>query len=218
MNSQKAKAQQMRFLFITNTNTFATYACRLPLRSLAIVLSSLMLVIESCILYIIYNFLLPEITNYQITLTIMWLLMLAGPISQNFYLCYILTYILEIATILEFAFKGNIIYVMLWPLDSHTAPVFYGFVVYFIIRFIAAYVCYAYTKSLGLGLLRKEESQGNFQCIQFIQSSDSDCQVPANTNLRVERSPTILHTNPANVTLTTYKQGVVVNNAICPLI
>jgi hypothetical protein len=151
MNSQLAKSEQMKFLFISNTNTFATYTCGFPLRSLAIALSSLMLAIESLVLYLIYSG-FPVITYYQITLTILWLLMLAGPITQNFNLCYILTYILEIVTILEFVIKGYLINAI-WPLDAHTAPFFYFFVIYLILWFIATYVYYSYTKSLGLGLL-----------------------------------------------------------------
>jgi hypothetical protein len=137
--------------------------------------------------------------------------MLAGPFTQNFYLCYVLTYF-EIATILEFALKGYLIYVI-WRSYTHTTPLFYAFVIYLILWFIATYVYYSYTKSLGLGLLPREESQDNSQCMQFIQSSDSGCQVPANTNLRVAQSPTIVLTNPVDVTFVADKQGLIVNNA-----
>jgi hypothetical protein len=61
-----------------------------------------------------------------------------------------------------------------------------------------------------------EESQENFQCMQFIQSNDSGCQVPANTNLRIEQSPMIVLTNPVDVTFVTDKQGLIVNSATLP--
>jgi hypothetical protein len=50
----------------------------------------------------------------------------------------------------------------------------------------------------------------------FIQANDSNCQIPANTSLRVEQSPTIVLSNPVDLAFVGDKQGFTVSDATLP--
>jgi hypothetical protein len=163
MNTHKLKAERMKFLFILDRNTYATYTCRVPFRTAAILLIILILALQK-VLWKEFIQMSHAVANdtfavaYQLIQVLIWLLMLAGPITQNFDLCYVGVYILEIAAFVEFASK-LLIYVecarVLFP-PKTTIFYLYVFIGYFEFWFGAVYIYYSYTKSLGLGLLINE--------------------------------------------------------------
>jgi hypothetical protein len=207
MNAQRAQAERMRFLFILNPNTFATDVCGYPLRSSAIALCALHLVLGLLITCLFFKN--SPYDWYFAILPLFWLVMIIGPITRDVGFCVVFAILLMLAIIfLTYAFLQ--ICAFLSPVPEILVPI----TIYLILWYIAGFVYFSYTKSIALGL-PTELNQNSSQCMSFIQPNDSNCQVPA-TSLRVEQSPTIALTNPVDLVFVNDKQGLVVDNVTLP--
>jgi hypothetical protein len=215
MNTEREQAERMRFLFISEPTTFATYTCGVPLRSLAIILSSVMSAIAIGLAIWSHG---SHSFVWFCVLSVAWLSMITGPLTQNYALCYFLTCSAMVATAVEiicycvFCFD-----LIVWGQFVNKIGLVIALTHYIVYGFVTTYVYFSYTKSLGLGLLPREEvNQGNSQCMNFIQQTDSICQVAANTLLRVEQSPSIVLTNSGDLAFVSDKQSLTVDNVTLP--
>jgi hypothetical protein len=213
MLNTKAQAEQMRFLFISNTTTFATYTCGFALRSAAFVLTAVTAFFESWILYIMVESTGYDlyVVMYQFVLALLWISMLSGPITQNFSLCYSLTLAMEIATIIDFIIKIAIL-VYIYNPTSDQIPFFTVIEVYLALWFISAFVYYSYTKSLGLGLLPVDVFQNCHPNTSFIHS----CGTAPQNSITIEQCPTIVLKHSNDVVFVREIQDSIVNNATLP--
>jgi hypothetical protein len=207
MNNDRALAEQMKFLFISNPNTFATYTFGIPLKSCVYILIT-WLILHGFTLSVV-----SDMFNIAVGEAIIWLVMLAGPLTENCYLCWALTIIIQIITIPEVCFKLFIALIII--LKNHnveSAGIVLALLMHVFLWLLTVYVYFSYTKSLGLGLLPNQVSQDNSQCLAFIRSN---CQVPA-TSLRVDERPTIVLTNPNDLVFIGDKQGLTVSGTTLP--
>jgi hypothetical protein len=214
MLNTKAQAELMRFLFISNTNTFATYTCGFLLRFAAFLLTAVTAFFESWILYIMvestgYDL---SVVMYQFALAILWISMLSGPITQDFSLCYALTIAMEIATIIDFIIKIAILVYIYNPISDSQIPFFTVIEVYLALLLISAFVYYSYTKSLGLGLLSVDVFQNNHQGTSFIHS----CGTAPKNSFTVEQCPTIVLKHSNDLVFIREIQDSIVNNITLP--
>jgi hypothetical protein len=217
MDTQQLRAQRMKFFFISNRNTYATNPWDISLRNAAILFVIVNLACQAWFLnefiqmsFAVANDMTLDIV-YQLAQVLLWLLMLTGPISQNFNLCYRNLRILEIATCVEFPLKLFIFeeyarHVL--PLEI-TIIYLFVFIVYFTFWFGAVYIYYSYTKSLGLGLLTNEAGG------QTILQASSTSQA-INANLSVDQVPTIVLTNPRDVAFVRDAQLSILNQTTLP--
>jgi hypothetical protein len=210
MNNERVQAEQMKFLFISNPNTFATYTCGVPLRSCIYIFIAL-LFFFSIILYLWAPLIFTESSLIEMTVC---LIVLAGPITENFNLCWVLTVAFSVLTIIEACWKVYIGLVILSrPTPTEAYVLLLVMFIHLVLWFVTVYVYFSYTKSLGLGLLPTEVNQNN--SLALIQANDPRCQIPA-TSLRVDQNPTIILTNPVDLAFLGDKQGLVVSGATLP--
>src|SRR5690349_21394270 len=122
MNNQQVKAQNMRFLFITDPNYYAKRVAGAEIETIAFIFSGLMLFIQislSLALVMLYNMkgiperLILDLLIYQSSLTLIWLIALLAILTKSFFICYFLTIILQITTLLEIIFKSYIVVLLI---------------------------------------------------------------------------------------------------------
>jgi hypothetical protein len=212
MNNDRVQAEQMKFLFISNPNTFATYTYGVPLKSCVYIFIALVLLFG-----LILAFAFPPIfKGFAFIESIVWLIMLAGPITENSYLCWVLTVIISILTFVEVFLKLVVSLVIATAvLNDKSIMLLLIILIHLILWFAAVYVYFSFAKSLGLGLIPRDVSQNNSQCMVLIQANEQNCQIPA-TTLRVDQSPTIALTNPVDLAFISDKQGLFVSGATLP--
>jgi hypothetical protein len=222
MNPQQIKSERMKFLFISEPNTFATYTCGVPLRTCTIILTGLILAIQSWILYNFVNA-SSDIANdmtveiiYQTLMTLIWLVALAGPITNNFDLCYTMTIILEVGTAGEAIIKGSMIYMIFYWLPKEMALLYSSIIfIYLTGWFFAVYIYFSFTKSLGFGLLPDEACQANVNS-HSIPLHNISVYTANITNLTVEQAPSIVLTNINDITFANSVQKSIVNQVTLP--
>jgi hypothetical protein len=204
MNNQQIESERMNFLFISNISTYATYTCGFTLRTSVILLTSLMLGLQIWILYKVIlialndgNNMIPVIV-YHSLIVLIWLLMLAGPITQSFELCHTNTIVLQVSTYVEFLVKV-LLFVFLavdfLPLTV-TCLYLFLFLIYLAGWYFTVYIYFSYAKSLGFGLISSDINHANYQSSYLIPRNAQQAEAASNTNLTVIQIPTITPTNP----------------------
>jgi hypothetical protein len=199
MITPQEKAIRMKFFWVADPNSYAKFTCGLSLRHTAIIFTSIMIALQICLLFLsirialsISNDFTPELI-YQSLLLVLWLVMLVGPLTQNFELCFANTNIIEYSTILEFIIKIVITINAFVILDkTYLYNILIGYVViaYCILWFVTVYIYYSYAKTLGLKLLLNDANQINDPTSFLIPPNNSDSsQASKDTNLTLERSP-----------------------------
>jgi hypothetical protein len=198
MNTERAKAERMRFLFICDPNTFATDVCGYPLRSCAMAFCA----VHAVLGFLLYTY---DFTSFILILPAFWLLMLIGPYTQDIGLCVLFTVLLMITTFCHTLLSIWIsLAVYLFP------GVVIPLAIYLVLLYITVFIYFSYTKSIAIGLLPTEANQTNSQC-----ANESSCEVPV-TSLKVEQSPTIVLTSPVDLAFVNCKHGLIVDNATLP--
>jgi hypothetical protein len=213
MDTQRIQVERMRFLFISDPNTFATYTCGFPIRSCAITLSAITLIISIAIAVLSVE---TYLFDCFVILSVYWLVMLSGPFVDNIDFLWKLIYISMAAIYIQvFSYIALLIYLLTREVSDKSVIIAISLAFYMILEWVSIYAVYSYVKSEGLGLLPREVSQDNSQCMNFIQQTDARCQIPA-TSLRVEQNPTIVLTNSVDLAFVSDKQGLTVDGVVLP--
>jgi hypothetical protein len=174
--TKQDKHKEMKFFFILNCSI--KNISQSSLRVITIILSIIMLIIEVALLIAIIDLAQganKDITfeiGYQSILIVLWMLMLTGPLIQNFNFCYVTTIILEICTLCDFVFK--IYFAVKTCLNVHLSKDYvYNIIlvlvifIYLTIWFESVYFYFSYTKSLRQGQqvttdVNKDETRGAY--------------------------------------------------------
>jgi hypothetical protein len=219
MSTDQIKAQRMKFLFISDPNTFVRVICGFSLRTCAMSICAIMLITEF-VLFAELDMMYEDVSDpiihafvLQSLVGAVWLPTILGPIKEDFNWCHTCTLILEILTPIQ-VFLKYFIFIHLrehLPSDTnHYICYAFTFAVYFVIWFISVYVYYSYTKSLGLGLLPAEVEESNSS-----QDNASNIQM-MNSSLMIQERSCIVLTNPNDMAFSRENQNATVNNATLP--